>query len=200
MQVSARNATILTGLISMALAATSASADVFIQVTRTGETATGLEDSAVIHEQGLYDVWMWSDVAGLRISAIEFRMGSPLDSAFLQWEVLNLGQVDPGNAFTPLIASDGDLEFGAIEAISIVQFPGFPGVLLGETPGQALRLYSGAEAMNLTAGGRLVAEVIALQASENFGNIHVIGITQTPAPSGLVALALGAGLVSRRRR
>lgn len=178
-----------------------AAGDVFVQVTRTGDGPTGLEDSCVIGESGSYDVWMWSDVPGVRLSAFSLRIGSPSGSPFVQWEMTGAGAVDPDGLFSPLVSQDGSVVDSAIVGIEMIQFFGLPGVGIGPSPVEAIRLYSGALGTNVEVGGRLIAEPTNVETDIPFGALRLIGITQTPSPGVLGGMGLwGLVCVGRRRR
>lgn len=178
-----------------------AAGDVFVQVTRTGELPTGLEDSCVIGESGSYDVWMWSDVPGVRLSAFSLRIGSPGASSRVEWAMSGVGIVDPDGLFSPLASFDGSVVDSAIVGIEMIQFFGLPGVEIGPSPVEAIRLYSGALGTNVEVGGRLIAEPANLETDIPFGVVRLIGITQTPSPGVLCGMGLwGLVCAGRRRR
>lgn len=186
---------------ALVLCAAAASADIYLEVTRTGEQADGFWDDAVFGEIGSYDLWLYADAPGVDLWGITFDIaGTPAEPG-TQWEVTSLGSTDPGGLFQ-FFTNDGLIvEGGIIEASASANLPGvFDPVALPDGPPGAILLYEGFAATNLEPQGRLFADAVFLLADPDGQAVVSIGIVQTPAPGTIVLVGLMAVPAVRRRR
>ncbi len=190
-----------TGLMVAALVCASAQADIYFEVTRSGDAADGFWDDAVMGEVGVYDLRIWSDTAGYMLNSTAFDIAGTPANPGTQWVVTSLGTPDP-DGLLPMLAFEGTLIDGGITGASVGIIPGlgFEPLAVPVGAANAALIYSGFGAENIAALGRLFAVPTALDMVPGDVNVVSIGIVQTPAPGTVVFALCSMGLVSRRRR
>ncbi len=180
---------------SLFLGGTAASADIYLEVTRSGEAADGFWDDAIFNEMAFYDLWLYSDTGSSGLWSMQFDIGGTPEQPGTQWWIGASGQIDPNGMFN-LLANGGDLVDGLI---SNAQVASIVPVTVPTGPENAILLYEGFGATNYEVGGRLFAGVDFLDTVLPGESVVSIGMLQTPAPGSLAVLGV-ALLATRCRR
>jgi hypothetical protein len=176
-----------------------ASADVYVQVTKHNYFPTGQVDCGFgIAMPVQLDVWAWGDGSDTTLYSAMFDIAPGFSD---MWSIYSLGTVDPGHVFN--VRSAGAIKPLGLysDTIESIQMVSFDSVALPQSPQSALRLYSGFTAAPFSAGALLHAVNLRIETDGGSSPIvHSIGVRETPEPGMAIFLLCGAALAWRWRR
>ncbi|MCK4659007.1 MAG: PEP-CTERM sorting domain-containing protein [Phycisphaerae bacterium] len=184
----------ITIMLAAGLCASSASADVFFEVTRHGDEPIGMDNgSFVFYYTGHFDAYVWASGADTELVGADFDI--VFDDIY-GWDIafLELGVVDPDGLFSGP-ESPGAIASDRIEGVLVSDAAPVP---LPQDINNAMLLY---ENFHMYFDGYV--SVVPNLVETNAGSppvIHSYGVFNTPEPATLSLLALGGLLVTRQRR
>lgn len=179
-----------------ALAAGSvAHADVYFEITVSGESPDGMTGTVALLTPGAFDVYVWGTGDDTTLLLADYAVAA--EERF-GWLMMDLGESDPEGLFDE--RSDGHFGFFPDGLLGII-VRSHAGVALPRTPGTALKIYEGYMARPDAPGALM--NVYPAFVTTNTGDaptVRTIGIVEAPAPGAAMALG-GAvlGACGRRR-
>jgi hypothetical protein len=177
----------------LAAALSSASADVYFEVTEHGQPPDGFESHFPFFYTGFFDVFVWGSGPDteLRLAEFDVRFTDIHGNGQIQFHAL--GTVDPGHLFAGP-NNPGTIQPDRIDNVLVSAITG-PVVPLPQGVGNALLLYSD---FHMYFDGYVSAAVENILTNAGPSPvIHSIGIITTPEPAAGALLLLA--LVRRRR-